>query len=189
MEIDTELEQKFKNYFKLLPLYVEDLSGMGARKFSDWLAENEFFKQPASTKWHGAYESGLLHHTLNVTDYLVKFTKEFGLQWQRVGSPIVVGLFHDICKYDAYVKTDNGYTWNEHQPLTGHGEKSIMIASQFMTLTEEEIFCIRWHMGAYENKDTWSNMQEAQIKYPNVMWTHHADMLASRDEAREERNK
>lgn len=180
--IEEDVE-RFYDYMKAIKPY-KDITD-----FVNWCEYNRFFTQTSSTKWHGAYEGGLLHHTLNVTDNLVNITNNMNLTWQSPDSPILVGILHDLCKYDAYVETDSGYTWNEHQPLTGHGEKSVMLASMFFRLTEEEIFCIRWHMGAYENKDTWSNMQEAQIKYPNVMWTHHADMLASRDEAREERNK
>ena len=48
-----------------------------------------------------------------------------------------------------------------------------------MTLTEEEIMCIRYHMGAYE-KDDWVQFDLAIKKYPNVLFTHTADMYASK---------
>lgn len=54
-----------------------------------------------------------------------------------------------------------------------------MLLSQFMTLTEEEIMCIRYHMGAYE-KDDWVQFDLAIKKYPNVLFTHTADMYASK---------
>ena len=49
-----------------------------------------------------------------------------------------------------------------------------------MDLTEEEMLCIRWHMGAYDNKDNWDILGRAIEKYPNVLWTHTADMVAAR---------
>jgi hypothetical protein len=54
-----------------------------------------------------------------------------------------------------------------------------MLLSQFITLTEEEMLCIRYHMGAYE-KEEWSEFDLAIRKYENVLWTHQADMLASK---------
>jgi len=54
-----------------------------------------------------------------------------------------------------------------------------MLLSQFITLTEEEMLCIRYHMGAFE-KEEWTEYGAAIEKYQNVLWTHHADMLASR---------
>ena len=54
-----------------------------------------------------------------------------------------------------------------------------MMLSQFMTLTEEEIFCISFHMGAYET-DRWNQYDAAIKKYETVLWTHTADMYASK---------
>ena len=54
-----------------------------------------------------------------------------------------------------------------------------MLLSRWLQLTEEEILCIRYHMGAYETKD-WDFFDKAIRKYPNVLWTHTADMYASK---------
>ena len=54
-----------------------------------------------------------------------------------------------------------------------------MLLSQFYALTEEEICCIRYHMGAFTPKEEWNDYTGAIHAYPNVLWTHHADMLAS----------
>lgn len=48
-----------------------------------------------------------------------------------------------------------------------------------MTLTDEEIMCIRYHMGAFTDKSEWNDYTRAVRNYPNVLWTHQADMLAS----------
>ena len=46
-------------------------------------------------------------------------------------------------------------------------------------LTEEEMACIRYHMGAFTEKEQWNDYTNAVHKYHNVLWTHQADMLAS----------
>ena len=62
----------------------------------------------------------------------------------------------------------------------GHGDKSVIIAQHLLPLTEEEVLCIRWHMGAYDDQKVWDNLGAAIEKYPNVLFTHTADMIASK---------
>lgn len=166
---------------------LESMLKMGiiSEEFYKWLIYNGFKISPASTKYHGAYAGGLYLHSEAVTENLLRFTYDLNLKWQREESPYIVGMFHDLCKIDAYKReivddsNSEKYTWNEDQLLKGHGEKSVMLLSQFMTLTEEEILCIRYHMGAYETDD-WKQFDLAIKKYPNVLYTHTADMLASK---------
>ena len=47
-------------------------------------------------------------------------------------------------------------------------------------LTEEEAACIVYHMGAYTEKEKWDFYGRAIERFPNVLWTHHADMIASK---------
>lgn len=58
----------------------------------------------------------------------------------------------------------------------------MILAQQIMSLTEEEILCIRWHMGAYDKEENWNHFNAAIRKYNNVLWTHVADMIASQIE-------
>jgi hypothetical protein len=46
-------------------------------------------------------------------------------------------------------------------------------------LTEEEVACIIYHMGAFTDSKEWGDYNNAIRKYPNVLWTHQADMIAS----------
>lgn len=184
---------------RIKALIVEaDLSDVAlSGNFLKWLQENSFFTAPASAKYHGVYEGALFDHSFLVYKTLKDFTEKNSLKWRRPQSPFIVGMFHDVCKYDRYtpiietkyaekdgqklvgVDVVTGYEYNEDVMLEGHGSKSVMLLSQFMTLTEEEMLCIRFHMGAYE-KDDWKMFDKAIKKYPNVMWTHHADMLVSK---------
>ena len=168
----------------------------------DWLVNKGFFKAPASTKYHGAHEGGLYQHSASVMKFLVQLTKDNNLHWQDERSPYIVGMFHDLCKIDQYIprwgvkeelevtplnesnptrftNTIVGYDYNSDTLLKGHGEKSVMLLSQFYRLTEEEICCIRYHMGAFTPKEEWNDYTGAIHSYPNVLWTHHADMLAN----------
>ena len=147
--------------------------------FYRYLKYNDFFVAPASTKYHGNYQGGLLKHSINVATILNNLTINNKLKWMDNRSPTLIGLFHDLCKIDNYIKTDNGYIHNKDITLNGHGDKSIMILSQFIKLTVEEIHCIRWHMGAFDNKDNWNSYSSSIKKYPNVLWTHHADMISA----------
>lgn len=173
------------------------------------LKEKGFFTAPASTKYHGAFEGGLFEHSRNVTQTLVTFTQNNGLAWQRPESPYIVGMFHDLCKVDLYRHPeictpifDKGHeihavdvTKWEHNPdtlLKGHGDKSVMLLSQYLPLTMEEILCIRYHMGAFVDQKEWADYTRAIHQYSTVLWTHHADMIASHifeDEMREELSK
>ena len=145
----------------------------------DWLIEKGFFKAPASISHHGNYEGGLFRHSLEVTECLLELTHKMGIKWQNERSPYIVGMFHDLCKLDDYVYDDYGWKHSNFKIFSGHGEKSILLLSQFITLTEEEILCIRFHMGAYET-DSWDSYDRAIKQYETVLWTHFADMYASK---------
>lgn len=169
-----------------------NLAGIVKDDFLKWLAENGFFTSPASTKYHGAYEGGLFDHSFAVMSFLVELSTKNGLHWKRSESPFVVGMFHDLCKIDSYrhpviaesldgqkVYDESKWEYNPNTTFKGHGDKSIILLSQFMTLTEEEIMCIRYHMGAFCDRSEWNDYTRSVHKYANVLWTHQADMLAS----------
>lgn len=136
-------------------------------------------RMPASRKYHGNYEGGLLEHSINTMLALCTLTDNLGLEWENDRSPIVVGLLHDLCKTDLYEFTEDGIIYAENA-APGHGEKSVEIAKSFVPdLTEEEELCIRWHMGAFDEKEKWPEYNAAIAKYPTVLFTHTADMIAS----------
>lgn len=142
-----------------------------------------FFDKPASIKYHGAYSGGLFDHSFAVAVELVKLTEKMDLKWERWESPYVVGMYHDLCKCDNYVFCSGlkQFDYNSNIIIPGHGEKSVIMLGRYIDLTDEEIACIRWHMGAYET-DTkmWDYYDHAIRKYPNVLYSHTADMIASK---------
>jgi hypothetical protein len=161
----------------------------------DWLVGQGFFVKPAAIKHHGNHTGGLFEHSLMVAQVLVEMTEKFGFKWSRPESPYIVGMFHDVCKLDNYMDENvNGvvvmgtgspisknpkWTYNPEPLFDGHGDKSVMMLSQVLKLTEEEMLCIRYHMGAYQTND-WDGFDRAIRKYQSVLWTHTADMYASK---------
>ena len=152
----------------------------------DCLDHIGFFTQPASTRFHGDYEGGLFDHSYRVATELLKLTDALHLDWERKFSPVIIGLFHDLCKVDNYQRDTSGepgrkFKYDDRPSVwgPGHGSKSVAIASTFIQLTPEEVACIRYHMGAYE-KDEWDNLDVAIRRFNNVLWTHTADMVASK---------
>lgn len=191
-------EERIADFLKLWSNYTDEDSDflvVSNNKLMDYLEKDGFFTAPASTKYHGATEGGLYDHSKQVFLRLADLTEKNDLEWQRPESPFIIGMFHDLCKCDQYIKADGArvsgedrlvygdglyhYEYNTNTLLKGHGDKSVIILSQFINLTEEEMLCIRYHMGPYE-KDDWSDYDMAIRRYQNVLWTNHADMLASK---------
>ena len=153
----------------------------------------DFYTAPASSKYHSAYKGGLLEHSLKVMNLLLQ-KMQYGI-WQKYSIPtesiIISSLLHDLCKINTYVPTNkniqekNGkwrrkasYTINDSEPY-GHGEKSVMIASKFISLSDEEMYMIRWHMGFSMPKEIYPTLQNALRKYPSILAIMEADTEAT----------
>lgn len=170
----TDRHRKFREMLateKFSDDFIEDLESK--------LAKRGYFTAPASTIHHGNYAGGLFDHSYLVATWLKNMTDAMCLCWQAERSPVLIGLFHDLCKVDAYTVVNGNYTRATDVLLKGHGDKSVMMLSEYFKLTEEEIMCIRYHMGAFCDKEEWNDYTRAVRKYPLVLWTHTADMLAT----------
>ena len=156
----------------------------GIENLIDFLNKSDFFEAPASTRFHRCYKGGLLEHSMKVYEILKTKTED---------SPSVkiIALLHDICKANFYkvdyrnAKNEQGvwekvpyYTIDDTIPY-GHGEKSVMMISEFIKLTPEERYAIRWHMGFTEPKELYSTIGAAYKKYPVALLVHEADLEAT----------
>ncbi len=183
------------NKEKFIEIYNSTITREGADKFLEYLLEKtDFFTAPASTRFHGSYEGGLLEHSLNVyeciCDYVKhsKFCKKYGFEFTEE-SLAIVSLLHDVCKTNFYkiemrnVKKDGVwvpvpyYTIEDNLPY-GHGEKSVYILSGFMKLTREEAFAIRYHMGFSGPEDA-NQIGRALEMFPLAYALCISDMEAS----------
>ena len=182
---------------RFISIYKENIKREGSEKLLEYLMSNksDFFTAPASTRFHGSYEGGLLEHSLNVYDCLADYldrprVKElYGLTADSE-TIALTALLHDICKVNFYktdfrnAKNEQGvwekvpyYTVDDKLPY-GHGEKSVYIITGFMRLTREEAFAIRFHMGFSDSEDT-NLVGRAFEKFPLAYALHAADMEAS----------
>lgn len=154
----------------------------GARQAIAYLEMIGYFTDPASSKYHLCVEGGLVTHSVHVSGALGGLTRSLNLTWREERSPILIGLLHDVCKAGRYVKQEDGtYKTDDTQPSLGHGEESLyrIVTGMGICLTEEEAMCIRWHMGAFDYEKNWNLYTQAIKRYPNVLYTHTADMMAS----------
>lgn len=183
------------NQERFIQIYKEKITREGADKLLEFLLKSDFFTAPASTRYHGACEGGLLQHSLNVYDCLVdilarpRMKELYGIEYSDE-SIAIAGLLHDICKVNFYkvgtrnVKDENGkwtsvpyYTIEDNLPY-GHGEKSAYIVSAYMKLTRDEAFAIRYHMGFSGTEDP-GNVGKALEMFPLAYATCCADMEAA----------
>ena len=161
----------------------------GMENLIEYIKKSDFFKAPASTRFHGSYERGLLEHSLKVYEILKEKVKTSPIEIKTpADSIIIIALLHDICKSNYYkidyrnAKNSLGvwekvpyYTIEDTIPY-GHGEKSVMMITEYIKLTPEEKYAIRWHMGYTEPKELYSTIGEAYKKYPIALLTHEADL-------------
>lgn len=188
------------NYIKRFKKIVtENIERDGIDNLLEWVEhETDFFTAPASTRYHGSYEGGLVEHSLNVYDRLVwEMENTVGAGWQEIYSPesiAIIALFHDLCKIDRYVitekwrKDENGdweayeaYEYNKEKAEMGHGAQSVFYLQKFIQLTELEAQAIFWHMGAYDISPyaTLAACSETFKWNPLAFLTHRADMAAT----------
>ncbi len=161
--------------------------------------KTDFFTAPASAKYHGAKEGGLLEHSLVVYDELERSLEWYGIECSAE-SAVIIALLHDVCKTNFYKKViknqKDGYLPNgkpnwvevegyeiEDQFPLGHGEKSVILLQRYIWLFDDEIMAIRWHMGAWDDaaRGYAGSLQlaAAMQKYPLITALHTADMIAN----------
>lgn len=164
----------------------------GIEDLIQFLEKSDFYKAPASTRFHGSYEGGLLEHSMKVYEILKYKVKNSVLNLNVSDDTlIIIALLHDICKANFYkvdyrnAKNERGewekvpyYTVDDTIPY-GHGEKSVMMITEYMKLTVEEKYCIRWHMGFTEPKEVYNTLGQAFKKFPLALILHEADLEAT----------
>ncbi|MCR4662112.1 MAG: hydrolase [Clostridia bacterium] len=175
----------------------------GISKFVDeWLdGTSDFFKAPASTKYHGNYKGGLCEHSLNVYHRFEKnyenekkeLKEKFNVELNDE-SRAIISLFHDICKANYYkldlrnYKNEETGKWEKKEYYAidekfpfGHGEKSVFLLNQYIHLDYMEAICINWHMGGFDRRVLGgdNSLSLAFEKYPLAVLFHISDMEAT----------
>ena len=169
-----------KDRIELYNEFIHKLGKYENKELDEYLIKYGFFTQAASTRYHGAYSGGLFDHSLNVGAVLVDLTQKLNLKWEKERSPYIIGMLHDICKIDNYILLPDGTFAYNKTISNGHGDKSVRILSNLIPdLTEEEMLCIRWHMGSFDEKSNWQLYTDGIHNCPNVLYTHFADMISA----------
>lgn len=171
------------------------------------LENSDFFDAPASTLYHNSVCGGLVNHSLNVYDTLVKLQQTF--QFTASEDTLkIVALFHDLSKMNFYEKyarnvkhyvpygsksdefgkfewaTETAYKVKdaESRYLFGtHGQNSERMLSYFMPLSEEESAAIIWHHAGMDNGGVDKDLTPILNKFSLAMYLHLADMIAVYD--------
>lgn len=181
---------------RFIEIYQQNIKRDGAKEFLDYLCSNksDFFTAPASTRFHGNYEGGLVDHSLHVYDCLIDYLsrnrvkEQYNMNYSNE-TIAIVSLLHDVCKINVYKqsirnKKINGkwvevpfYEFEDEMPY-GHGEKSVYMITPFMKLTRQEAFAIRYHMG-FSNEDPAKNVGYTFEHFPLAFALSTADMEAT----------
>jgi len=177
----------------------------GMTDLLDYIADCGFLEAPCSGAYHLAEEGGLLEHSLNVLHNAEKISSALigskNLTKEMKDSIAICALLHDLGKmgqfekpnyvpnyvkskkknpetgdYDMVLSSAKPYQTNPDLLYVDHEIRSIVIASMFIDLTEEEQFAILYHNGMYGNLKYALSGKETLL----YMIIHWADMWASR---------
>lgn len=180
-------QQENKEFF--INLCKTHIKRDGLDALLSWLEKSDFYTAPASAKYHLAEPGGLVQHSINVFNQLVRLSKCYEDQFKISNEQLVItALFHDLCKVNFYkpdtrnVKVDGVwqavpcYSYEEKFVYGGHGSKSVFLIERFMKLTPEEAVAINCHMASWDgNKDVGS----AYEHFPSAWLLHVADEAAT----------
>jgi len=143
---------------------------------------------PASTRYHLSQEHGLLEHSVNVAETLIRL-KNTLYPIIDDESCVIVALLHDLGKAGTpegaqYIKNQpterqrqygygptHPYSFNKNLTYLSVPIRSLYLALPFITLSEEEAQAIAYHDGQYvdDNKSASGNER------PLTLLLHYAD--------------
>lgn len=150
--------------------------------------ETSYLTAPASTRFHLCREGGLLEHSVNVAETMLKLKTVLAPEISDE-SCVIVALFHDLGKagvpgFPQYIQNEP----SERQKAAGHGAsvpyhinkdmiylsvpvRSLYLAGSRFPLTEEETQAIVYHDGQYVD----DNRSVAAREEPLTLLLQYAD--------------
>ena len=169
----------FERYVFLKTL-VKDRREQFNRLISFMEKETAWLTAPASTKYHLCKEAGLLEHSVNVAETMLKIKAAIapGISDE---SCVIVALLHDLGKVGMpgkpqYLinepsekqkkygyKPDYPYRFNSDLTYLSVPVRSIYLALQHISLTEEEVQAIVYHDGQYVEDNRSCATHEEQL--------------------------
>ncbi len=183
------LDEAIKEYKEFLEKII---SRPGVKELNSYLEKHGLFKTPASTKYHLCVERGLVIHSVSVCKLALKL--KTGLLPDVTDESIILcALFHDAHKvtdgfsHATYLKTKNynpekdisyynkPYDWNKEQMSFSGAQKSLLLVSKFVDLTQDEMQAIAYHDGPYV--PSWEDIK--YDAYPLTLLIHFSDMWST----------
>lgn len=185
-----------------------EIPGANIPGLLEFLQNTDFFVAPASTKYHGSIRGGLVLHSLEVYDNLLKLVETFKDDEHPAIDPNslkVAALFHDLSKMNYYklssrnekeYKADGKqvdalgrFNWNsiiEYKTIEAdsrfvcvdHDVNSAFLINQFIPLTQEEFAAIANHSGGMTNKFSNADLNTIFKVYPLALFLHLSDMYS-----------
>lgn len=169
-----------------------DTKREGIEDLVAYLDEIGFYTAPASTRFHGSKAGALATHSLNVMDCARSISIALcGKKWYAAHqeSITICALLHDLGKAGQfgkplYIENVLKKGPSEAQPFKinpdlmtlPHEIVSVIEATKFIDLTEDEQRAIAWHNGLYGLFKYDIQGKETEL----YMIIHWADMWASR---------
>ena len=150
--------------------------------------ETEWLTAPASTRFHLCRENGLLEHSVNVAETLIRI-KQTLYPMIDDESCVIVAFLHDLGKVGMpneplYLKnkpTENQrragygptypYSYNNNLTYLSVPIRSLYLALPFIRLSEEETQAIAYHDGQYVD----DNRSVAKNEHPLTLLLQYAD--------------
>lgn len=171
----------------------------------NWMEENEFYKSPASTKFHGDWDGGLCVHSLMVTIQALRLAVPFlsnfkesplAEEWDYSAEDIfVAAISHDFCKASSYkiefrnTKDINGnwtkkpmFKTKEDLRNLGHGNESVLQLLECMPSfikRRNVIEAVSRHMGFSDLTSTEQMNYSNFLQNPLVLLIQFADQSAA----------
>ena len=193
-----DIEKNYAVFTKYLRVYVpED----GIDSLIKWLDSTDMKNAPASTKYHYCCEGGLVAHSLNVFNNLMKlmqgiYGKDFeGCPYSK-STLAKVSLLHDISKADMYMTTyrnvkDENDKWHkvsgyavrdesERLLYGNNGMNAVYLIKKHINLSYEEEMAILYHRG-HNATDGFVDEKRVMSVFktiPLAFWLYVADMKA-----------
>ena len=178
------MDEKLRERYEALKAMVVRRKGPFDELIRFLEKETSWLTSPASTRFHLCVESGLLQHSVGVTETLLKLRECLAPQISEE-SCVIVALLHDVGKVGMpgkplYLPNDNqwerekrgvNYKYNPEVTTMGLAVRSLYLVSKYMPLSDAEAQAICYHDGQYVTE----NEVVAQEEEPLTLLLHWAD--------------
>lgn len=182
------MDNAIKDKYELLKSLVLDRKEQFDKLIRFMENDTTWLTSPASTKYHLCKEGGLIEHSVNVAETMLKIRKALAPEISEE-SCIIVSLLHDLGKVGMpgnpqYMikestekqqkygyKPDAPYRFNKDLTYLSVPVRSLYLASRYIDLTEEEVQAIVYHDGQYVE----DNRSVATHEEPLTLLLQYAD--------------